>query len=266
MSNEIKAIIVEDVKAYLNTIELLLAEVAPHVQIVAKSTSLSEAYQLITEVKPDLVLLDIQFEEEGKTSFDMLEKIANNGGISFGIIFITAHQEAGYYEQAFRYGALHFIGKPIEKEKLKIAIDRMSPKLATLEALDWIVKMKQLQRNFSGNHNSKVIVEGLKFNEVIDLNEIVFLEASGRYTNITLSTGRVFCSSQNLGEFDKKLQTHTNFFRIHHNKILNINYVSRYNKKDRLIELIPPFTSCLASKDKFRNFLKHLDSMFDPYS
>ena len=72
MENKIKAIIAEDVEAYLQTIEMLIGEVAPEITIAGKASSLAEADRVIREVKPDLLFLDIQFEEEGATVFDLL--------------------------------------------------------------------------------------------------------------------------------------------------------------------------------------------------
>lgn len=105
-----------------------------------------------------------------------------------------------------------------------------------------------------------MVIEGLQFNEVVEIGKIGVLEASGKYTNILLSDGKTYTASQNLGLFERKLQSFPQFVRIHHNKIINLNYVKRFSRKERSIELVPPFGSHAASRERFRNFIRLVES------
>jgi len=100
------------------------------------------------------------------------------------------------------------------------------------------------------------------YTEVIPTKDIVYLEASGRYTYVYIfSTGnQPICSTNNLGEYEKKLQDHPDFFRIHRNTIINKNYILRFSKKDHSIILPAPFDKLYASKERFREFLKYIES------
>jgi two-component system LytT family response regulator len=288
MENKIKAIIAEDVEAYLQTIEMLIGEVAPEITIAGKASSLAEADRVIREVKPDLLFLDIQFEEEGATVFDLLDRFLAEGPLPFRVIFITAHLEPGYYARAFDFGALHFLAKPIDKQKLREAIDRvattrfssalsfstepvLSPETpATPEtpappgtdtSSDLVRQLRELrQLVHAPNKPGKIVIEGLQFNEVVEIGKIGVLEASGRYTHITLNDGKTYTASQNLGLFEKKLIEFPRFVRIHHNKIINVDYVRRFSRKERNIEMVPPFGSHAASKERFREFLQAIET------
>ena len=307
MENKIRAVIAEDVEAYLQTIELLVTEVAPEIDIVGKASSLAEAERLINEQKPNLLFLDIQFEEEGATVFDLLDRLAASGPLPFRIIFITAHLEPGYFARAFDFGALHFLAKPIDKVRLREAIDRIaafgispamtdspglpdspghsgsptsteqgtsadapesagSPGLgesATVPppASDWIRQLRELQQQVYTYHSpGKMVIEGLQFNEVVETGKIGVLEASGKYTHILMCDGKTYTASQNLGLFERKLIGCPQFVRIHHNKIINVNFVKRFSRKERNIEMLPPFGSHAASKERFRDFLQAIES------
>jgi two-component system, LytTR family, response regulator len=260
MEIEIATIIVEDVESYLFTIEKLVNEVAPFVKIVAKTTSLVMAEKLITEMSPKLVLLDIQFEEEGRTAFDMLKSLAEKGSCNFKLIFITAHHEVNYYSKAFEFGALHFLEKPIDKKKLKEAIDRISTNDHTFQLQDMMLQVfRDINQKQTSLRSGKMIIEGAKFNELIDISNIVIVEASGRYSNIQMANGQHFLVTRNLGEYEKRLQIYPNFFRIHHNKIINLNFIKRFSKKERMVELVSPFGNHFASKERFKEFVVFLE-------
>lgn len=256
MENRIRAIIAEDMEAYLDTLAKLVSEVAPQVEIVGKASTLRETETLIGQLSPNLVFLDIQFEEEGSTAFDLLRRLRRAGRITFQIIFITAHLEPAYYAEAFNYGALHFLEKPVDKDKLKESIQRAITGNANLHEDDLFEKLNHLEKQISSSSGKgRMVVEGSKFSEVIQVGDIILLEAAGRYTNLRLADGRQLMSCHNLGEFEKKLRQYENFCRIHHSKIINLSYVKRYSKRERIIELLPPHGSHIASKERMKEFI-----------
>lgn len=261
--HEIKAIIVEDVETYLDTIEKLVEQAAEHVKIVGKSTSLAGAKNLIISLKPDLVLLDIQFEPEGKTAFDLLNELTGTNNLDFDIIFITAHQEARYYAEAFHFNARHFIEKPIDIDKLKEALNRVNKSEKQADWQPLISKLGEIHKKIqSADSANRIVVDGNMFSELVILNEIVMIEASGRYSTIFLSGGRKIVSCKNLGEYEKMLANTGIFIRIHKNRIVNYNMVKRYSKKERLIELVEPFGKYYASKDRFKEFVLWINRCF----
>ena len=261
MNTGIKAIIVEDKESYLLTIETLVKDVAPYVTIAGKTTSLKEARKLIENISPDLLFLDIEFEKEGLTAFDLLSQLGKRQNLNFNIIFISAHREINYLTQAFNYRVLHFLEKPIDKEKLKEAIERMKINIPRSQDNDWAIQVAQMQQRLQSERgHSKIILEGIHFTEMADVKDIVFLEACGRYTEFTFSWGKKFIACQNLGEFEKKLACYDFFFRIHHSKIVNLNYIRRFSKKERIFEMIDNYGNHIASKDRFRDFMKYIES------
>ncbi|MFZ5428921.1 MAG: LytR/AlgR family response regulator transcription factor [Bacteroidota bacterium] len=257
---EITAIIVEDVVAYLNTVEKLITQYTPQVRVVGKCTTLAEASLLIKKYNPELLFLDIQFEEEGRTAFDLLNELDQKSNFRFQIIFITAHREKDYYAMAFEYGALQFLEKPIDAERLIAAVDRVMLNFLNRKDIDWMSQVKQLHRMwYQGLQGGRLVVEGTRFTEVVDMDSVVLLEASGRYTIIHLCDGKAILSSRNLGDYEKRLESAPGFLRIHHSRIINLNYVKRYSRKERIIELNAPIDKQVASKDRFRFFLKAME-------
>lgn len=266
MKSEITAIIVEDIKVFHHVIETFVSEVAPNVRIVGNAYSLKEAETLIAELSPMLLFLDIQFEAEGKTAFDLLSKFAQLDGFNFQVIIITAHNEQKYYAEAFNFGALHFLTKPIDKQTLKEAIDRVTNAIPTFHLNNWVNHFQQFHDQIHTTKNTeRIVIEGLNFTEILITDDIVYLEASGRYTYFYMNSNdsNPICSANNLGVFEKKLQGNSNFFRIHRNKIINLNYVKRFSKKDYSFILYPPHEKQYASKDRFRELMKYLGPEYE---
>jgi len=69
----IKTIIVDDVKANRDSLELLINKYCPTLEVKGKAESIDEAVEVIKKEKPDLVFLDI--EMPGGTGFDLLENL-----------------------------------------------------------------------------------------------------------------------------------------------------------------------------------------------
>ncbi len=266
MQNNINAIIVEDVRKFHSVIETFLEEMTPHVKILGNATSLSEAREIILRLSPQLVFLDIQFDAEGRTAFDLLKELVELNKFNFQIIIITAFNQPEYYEEAFNYRALHFLTKPIDKFKLKNAIDRVSASINQYSGDQLFSQFVQFHEQVHlSKSTNKIVIEGLNFTEIVLLNNIVYFEASGRYTDIYLINNslRPICSSVNIGEYERRLAGHPDFFRAHRNLIVNTNFILRFSKKDRSLILPEPFQRQYASKDRFKDFLKFLDDKGD---
>ena len=262
MSKQITALIAEDMKDYHEVITHCLNEVAPDIKIVGKSTTLEETASLIHRLSPTIVFLDIAFEEEGKTSFDLLQKLNENNQLHFHIVFITAHTESRYYARAFEYKAIHFIEKPIDLNKLEEAIQRIKK---IEESQSEITPLHNLAHEISllsrRRQNNKVIISGLKFDEVYDQNDIQWIEADGRYSIYHMANGKRVMSSKNLGEIEKELSGFSNFFRIQRSEIINLDHVERISKKQKLAILSGNTTNHYISKDRFDVFLARLKGM-----
>lgn len=255
----LKAVIVEDMTEYIGTIELLVKEVAPSVIIVGKSSTLSEAEKIIKEELPDVVFLDIQFESEGKTCFDLLEKFKNDKRYHFQIIIITAHFERQYYAKAFEYNAVHFLEKPLNKLKLAEAIERVK-ETAIDYKLNFLATLFQSEFGAfkTDTKSQKINIEGVLFSEIVDTNDILWIEADGRKSNVYLHSGRKIISTDNLGIFEKKLDKLDKFIRINRSEMINIEFVSRYSKKEKMALLNGTANKFFISKEVFPVFLTKL--------
>jgi two-component system, CitB family, response regulator len=106
----VQVLIVEDDKRVAD-IQRLFTEKVPGFTVIGISHALQEAEEMLTVLKPDLVLLDIYFPEGN--GIDLLWKIRSEYR-STDVILITAAKEVNIVQEAIRGGVFDYILKPIE--------------------------------------------------------------------------------------------------------------------------------------------------------
>lgn len=247
---------------YISTIELLVNEVAPEVKIVGKATHLADAEKLIERLCPDVIFLDIQFENEGKTGFDLLETLKAKNKIIFQLIIITAHFEIQHYSKAFEHNALHFLEKPINKHKLAAAIARVK----STQIHHKINRITHFMENEIGQMNArenayKINIRGIRFNEIVDLQDIVWIEADGRKSVIYLRNDTKVISLDSIGTLESQFQHHQNFMRISRSEIINLCFVERYSKKEKIVIMKGMSPKHYISRDIFFDFTERISKI-----
>jgi DNA-binding LytR/AlgR family response regulator len=135
-----RAIIADDERLMRDQLRARLAEVWPELEIVAEAKNGLEAVTLTETHRPDLVFLDIRMP--GATGIEAARAIAQlptddqeEGGEDAApgwrgceIVFITAYDQ--YAVEAFEQGAVDYVLKPAERERLAVTIARVRQRLA----------------------------------------------------------------------------------------------------------------------------------------
>lgn len=173
-------IIVDDEIQSQEVLKNLLANHHPDLKILAIGNRVQEGVELVQKYRPDLVFLDVEMPD-GK-GFDLLKKVESP---NFNVIFITAHEH--YAIPAFRFGALDFLLKPIDREELaealKKARKRLQEKLALEQLQIFWETLDKLNERKLPTRISISTLDGIIYKPV---NEIIRLEAQENYTEIYL--------------------------------------------------------------------------------
>jgi len=116
-----RAIIADDERLMREQLRTRLVDVWPELEIVAEAKNGEEAVAAVREHAPDLAFLDIRMP--GMTGIEAARAI----GDACHIVFITAYNE--YAVDAFEHGAVDYVLKPAERERLEVTVARLKKRL-----------------------------------------------------------------------------------------------------------------------------------------
>jgi two-component system LytT family response regulator len=145
---------------------------------------------------------------------------------NFELIFVTAYDH--YAIKAIRYSALDYLVKPVEVDELKAAVVKAASNRSNRSADSQVDILLEYLQKKQPRRISIPTAGGLQF---INIEDIIYLEASDNYTYIYLSTLKKFLVSRTLKDFEDMLPAEI-FLRIHHSNIINKSFVERYIRGD----------------------------------
>lgn len=204
-----KAIIVDDERLARKELRSLLGENA-EIQIVGEASSVSEAIRLIEKEQPEVVFLDIQLS--GETGFDLLENIE----AEFKTVFVTAYD--AYAIRAFEVNALDYLLKPVNPERLRQAIEKLSETdPSEVRAVSSLRPLEFDDRLFLPIGERSIFLK---------INTISHILAAGDYTEVFTVDRKKFLTNKPLREWEDRLPE-KHFTRIHRSAIVNLERVER---------------------------------------
>src|ERR1700678_4066861 len=115
----ISAILVDDEKLASEELAYQLRDF-PDIEIIAAASNGLEAVKLIADLEPDLVFLDVQMP--GLDGMGVIEKLRAQAVPLPYFVMATAYDQ--YAVDAFRLEALDYLLKPVEKDRLAVAVER----------------------------------------------------------------------------------------------------------------------------------------------
>jgi len=224
----IKALIIDDEIPAQSLLEKTLNRYFPNkFNIVEKCTSVDLAVLAIKKFEPDLVFLDIQMP--GKNGFELFEYFKV---IKFEVIFTTAYNQ--FAIQAIKKSALDYLLKPINHIDLSDAIKKFEKK----NERDFAQKRLSLlleNLNVGEQNVNKIAFPTIEGFEFIHTNQILYCKAESNYCSIKKIDGITNMATKTLKYVEEILPK--NFVRVHKSYVLNLNFVVRYHKSNKEVEL-----------------------------
>jgi two-component system, LytTR family, response regulator len=239
------AIIVDDEAPARALVREYLAQHAD-VKIVAECSNGFEAVKAATELKPDLLFLDIQMPK--LDGFEVLDLI---GCSTAGVIFTTAFDE--YALRAFNVHAVDYLLKPFGEtrfaEALNLARSRVrldpAPSAASAPARELLETRRE------GAALDRLLIRDRSNVHVIPVEQIDYIEAQDDYVAVH-AAGRSYLKEQTLGELEEQLAS-KGFLRIHRRYILNVSRLSKIelSEKDSRIAILNDKTELPISRSGY---------------
>lgn len=240
---KLTAIIVDDELHGRENLNKIIDDYCPEIEIRGLAESVMQAKELVNEIDPDVVFLDINMPV--LDGFDFLDQFDER---DFMAVFVSAHEEFGI--KAVKAGAVDYLLKPVSIKELRQTVT----KLVTLQ---------------NKNINDKLVIDAEKliipaangFNVVV-IDQIVRLQADGCYTKLIKNDGKYDIISRTLKDFENAL-TKTKFFRIHKSHIINLNYVKSYSSIDGSYVIMTDGSKIEISRRKAPDFVQKIKTVIN---
>jgi len=200
----IKVIIVEDSRLARNELKELIKQ-HPELEVIAEAENVDKAYELITQLHPQLLFLDINMpEKDGFALLEMLEDVP-------AVVFTTAFDE--YAIKSFEYNALDYLLKPINKQRFANAVEKAKEKIKVEEA----ATLQYL------NENSQIFIKDGEKCWLVKVADIYLFEIVGNYTRVYFKDCKPLIY-KSLNQIEERLP-HNLFFRANRQQIVNLQYI-----------------------------------------
>ena len=216
----ITAIIVDDEPYSSESLHSLLKKYFHEVEVVAICGSGAEALREIPAYNPNLVFLDIEMPH--MNGFDLIERLPV---INFDLIFTTSYDQ--YAIQAIRFSAMDYLLKPVDREDLKKAIQRVLTKKQHPLPQQLEILLQKLSKPV--NANLKIAIPTMEGLEMILIDAVINCESDSNYTIFRLKNKQKITASRTLKDIEEILEGHS-FVRVHNSYLVNLNEIKRYVK------------------------------------
>ena len=220
----ISAILVDDEKLASEELAYQLKEF-PDIDIIATASNGIEALKLIQDLEPDLVFLDVQMP--GLDGMGVIRKLREQEVPLPYFVMATAYDQ--YAVEAFRWEALDYVLKPVDKERLAVAVERARKAVSDKSKVtqpEPVSPKPALQR-------SKLLVRSNQRNFIVDAQDVVYATIDDGLITVVASNLEGQSNYRTIEELQSNLDPDT-FWRVHRSYLVNIH---------RIKEVIPWFKS-----------------------
>jgi two-component system, LytTR family, response regulator len=248
--NKIRTVIIEDETPARDILKFYLKDFN-EVDVIAECSDGFEGLKAISELKPDLVFLDIQMPK--LTGFELLEVLDDKPVI----IFTTAYDQ--YAIKAFELNAIDYLLKPFPKERLGEALKKATGKIA--EGKHDSVSYDELitKRSEPKESLARIVLRKGNAINIIPVNQVKYIEAQDDYVMIYYPGGKAL-KQQSMKFYEENLPR-TDFVRIHRSYIVRVEEIKKIEPygKDNHIAILHSGEKLVVSRAGYKQLREDLN-------
>jgi DNA-binding LytR/AlgR family response regulator len=211
------AVIAEDEPLMRAQLKRKLVEVWPELQIVAEAENGARALEAVESEEPDLMFLDIQMPV--MTGIEVARRLHGR----CHVVFVTAYDE--YAIAAFEQGAIDYLLKPVEADRLVVTVERLKARLGKPAADLGLIVDQLAQTAAFPPARLRWIKASIGANvRLISVLEIVYFQSDEKYTRVVTTDAEALIRKpirELVDELDPEL-----FWQIHRSTLVNVNYIA----------------------------------------
>jgi two-component system LytT family response regulator len=226
-SSRLRVVVVDDEDLARGVLREYLAAV-PDVEIVAECANGFEAVKAVAELRPDLLLLDVQMPK--LDGFEVLDLV----GRDVAVVFVTAYDQ--YALRAFEVHAVDYLLKPFSADRLASALDRARERFGRREP--WPLGPLVGAARTRPGHAGRVLVRDGPRVHILPVEKIDYVQAQDDYVAFRCED-RDYLKEQTLADVEASLDP-AKFVRIHRSFVLNLDRLVRVelDARDRRVAIL----------------------------
>jgi DNA-binding LytR/AlgR family response regulator len=219
-----RVLIAEDEPLMRARLQAMLGSVWPEAEVVVVAENGNDAWDGFLEHEPDVAFLDIRMP--GLSGLEVAERI----GKLAHVVFVTAYDQ--YAVDAFDAGAVDYLLKPVEADRLQKAVARIREKLTARPAdLGDILHHLKFALPGPTREPMKWIRASVgKQIRLIDVDQVLFFQSDTKYTRVVLAEFEALVRiplKDLLSGLDPE-----RFWQIHRGTMVNVNAIVAAERVD----------------------------------
>jgi two-component system LytT family response regulator len=191
----ITALLVDDEPMALERLAELL-EGFETIDVIGRSGSVDEAERFLRGRVPDVVFLDITMP--GRLGVDLLGSVPKGTKV----VFVTAREN--YAVDAFRAGAVDYVLKPFDRDRLLITVERLEQLFAVDGELEPAAQARAGEAGV--DHDQAVeLAMGRGRSRIVPYADVLWIEAVQNYTRVQVAGGEPVIMRRTMAEWEALL-------------------------------------------------------------
>ena len=230
----ITALIIDDEQPARDELAFLLKGI-PDFEVVGQGKNGVEAVNLVRELNPHVVFLDVQMP--GVDGFGVIKRLLEKKVRLPFFVFATAYDQ--YAVQAFEVNAIDYLLKPIAKPRLEKAIQRVRRVLEASESANQkLDRLVQMVEERPAQQKGKLVVKSTNRLFLVNSDDIIYASIEDGVISIVTSDLEGESNFRTVEELQSNLDPKI-FWRVHRSYLVNVN---------RIKEVVPWFKSSYQLK------------------
>lgn len=212
-----KILIIEDEKHNASRLQRLLTDISPEFEIEGVLETVRESVSWLEKrAAPDVILMDIRLSDG--LSFDIFDKV----DVVSPVIFTTSYDE--YAVRAFKVNSIDYLLKPIEKEELEAALEKVDiERKKSVPSLE-LEQLLHLFREKSPVFRKRFLLPRANGYKTLTVGEIGHIFTEQKITYLVMRDGNSEILGQTMDELEDELDPDV-FFRANRQFIIHIDSV-----------------------------------------
>jgi DNA-binding LytR/AlgR family response regulator len=241
-----RAVVADDERLLREQLKSRLAQVWPDLEISGEARDGQEAIDRAEELRPDVMFLDIRMP--GLTGIEAAREIVTLPSWRGEIVFVTAYDE--YAVAAFEHGAIDYLLKPVEAERLAQTVQRLQARLAAKAsapalaadpeageaALDALLqKFMHAQQSLGRGSTTEPPLRWIQCavgstTRLIEVKDVLFFRSDEKYTRVQTREQEALIRTP-IRELMARLDDQQ-FWQIHRSTIVNLGAIAAVTRDD----------------------------------